>query len=234
MPRKKYREYDLTPELLDAYQNAALQNSEELLIEAKLLLSNNHFGRAYFLAIACIEEAGKAQIVFEAKGRNLNDGGVVKKIKERFEDHSSKITSAFVGWLSVSPTSKESIQAAVDLMVGLKHGREKSMYIDVKEKSHEISMPREVVRPSAARDCVSVAHNCLHHTKNYIRDNDPVERTPAQDKLMCLKQGVVTDIMSREDFWDFYLDAIRPGNSDLDNALVTYHDCYFKKSETYG
>ena len=230
---KKIRDYILTMDLLDEYQNAALKNAGELLEEAQLLLSKKHYARAYFLALASIEESGKAYLAFDAKGRNLKDGGVCKKIKERFENHNSKITAAFAGWLTFSDTPKEAIKNSVNLMIQLKHGQEASMYIDVKENGSDIYIPAEMVRPVAARDCVIVAVNCLHHAKLYIQKNVPPKRSSYQDKFMCIKQSTLTELISNEDFWEFYIRQLEKGESALDKAVVTYHDVYYQKQKRF-
>ena len=48
---KKNRGYQLTSALLRAFRKAAVDNARELQYEAALLLQNNHFSRAYFLAL---------------------------------------------------------------------------------------------------------------------------------------------------------------------------------------
>ena len=72
----------LTPALLRAYSAAALQNASELLEEALLLRDNGHMARAYFLAVACIEETGKALQAFDAQNRNMSDPAVCTKLKD--------------------------------------------------------------------------------------------------------------------------------------------------------
>ncbi|HWQ95122.1 MAG TPA: AbiV family abortive infection protein [Gammaproteobacteria bacterium] len=230
---QKVRDYKLTAELLDSYQHAALDNARELLDEARVLLSNDYFARAYFLSLASIEEAGKAYIAFDAKGRNLKDEGLCTKIKERLEDHSGKITSAFVGWISFSDSPREAVKTSVDLMIHLKRGREKSMYIDLKSDGITLSIPREVVRPVAARDCTRLAENCLHHTERYIQDNKPSKRTTYQDKLLCIKQKTLTEMLNTEDFWEYYIDQLEHGNNSYDQAVVTYHDGFYKKKKVF-
>jgi len=76
MPRQKNRNYTLTPELLQQYHEAALANARALLEEAALLLRYGHHARAYFLAVATIEETGKAVQAFDSMGRNLKDSAV--------------------------------------------------------------------------------------------------------------------------------------------------------------
>lgn len=226
---KKIRNYPLTLELLNTYRGAALANAADLLEEAQLLLSKKHYARAYFLALAAIEETGKAYLAFDASGRNLTDAGVCKKVKEKFEDHSSKITSAFVAWISFSGSQEEALKTSVDLMIHLKRGREKSMYIDVKECGTSLSIPREVVRTVAAMDCVRLAANCLHHTKLYIDNEPPPRRTSAQDKFLCLKQSVLTNMLNTEDFWEFYISHLNQGVVALEKIAITYHDGYYQK-----
>jgi AbiV family abortive infection protein len=230
---QKTREYNLTLDLLDAYQIAALNNARELLEEAKLLLGSSHFARAYFLALASIEEAGKAYISFEAKGRNLCDIGLCNKIKERLEDHSSKIDAAFLGWISQSTAKREAIQKAVDLIVDLKNGREKSMYIDVGEDGKNLSIPREIVRPVAAGDCVKLAENCIHYTDLYVKNNLPAKSSTAKDKLLCIRPKTFTEMLNIPDFWEFYLSYLKQDNRSFEDAATTYHDCYYKKHRLF-
>ena len=71
----------LTTTLLRFYSEAALRNAEELLTEASLLCHHDHMARAYFLAVACVEEAGKALLAFDAQNRNLSDPVVSTKLK---------------------------------------------------------------------------------------------------------------------------------------------------------
>jgi AbiV family abortive infection protein len=82
----------LTSDLLRDYGLAALANASELMAEATLLHDHGHFARAYFLAVAAIEETGKAFIAFDGRGRKLLDPAVASKLKRALEDHRSKIT----------------------------------------------------------------------------------------------------------------------------------------------
>ena len=66
----------LTLKLLRAYSEAALTNANELVQEASLLYATEHLARAYFLAVAAIEETGKGLLAFDARGRNLADPAV--------------------------------------------------------------------------------------------------------------------------------------------------------------
>jgi len=230
---KKERDYDLTDKLLVSYRDAALDNSRQLIDEAQLLFSKEHYARTYFLALASIEETGKAHILFDAMGRNLNDPGLCKKIKKKIEMHSDKITSAFVSWLLKSENKEEAVKEYMDISVHLKRGREKSMYTDVKSNTLGLSKPSEVVRQIAAKDCMHIAVNCLHHTETYIKRNEPRKTSKFEDKLYCINTDKITKMWNTEDFWKYYIAQMRQGNSDYPMASVKYHDEYFSKSKTF-
>lgn len=145
MPTQKNRNYELTRELLHQYSAAALRNAEELLDEASLLLKHDHQARAYFLAVASIEEIGKAVQAFDGMGRNLKDSAVATKLKLQFEDHSQKVTSAFVPWLIATPNLRKEVMSLVNTMLNVKHGREPSMYTDIHFKGPKITTPAAMV-----------------------------------------------------------------------------------------
>lgn len=71
------------------------------------------------------------------------------------------------------------------------------MYIDIKEENDEVSMPNEVVRPKAANDCVAVAQNCLHHTKNRMRRRDEPE--PSIGEVRMDAEILVADPLAHAD-----------------------------------
>jgi len=230
---KKFRDYELSMKLLEAYSRAALVNSQELIEEAQLLYSKSHFARTYYLALASIEETGKAHILYDAMGMNLSDHGLCEKIKIKIESHSDKITSAFVGWLLVSDDKEGSIKQFLDIAVHLKLGREKSMYTDIKHSSQELSNPSEVVRPVAAKDCIHLAVNCLHHTESYINNNTPRQTSSYEDKLLCINTAKITKIYNTEDFWEYYISQLEQGNKDHGMTTVRYHDEYFSKNKAF-
>jgi AbiV family abortive infection protein len=230
---RKQRGYVLTIELLDAYQNAALANARELLEEAQLLLSGKHHARAYFLALASIEETGKAYCAFDARGRDLNDDVVCKKVKEKLEDRSSKIVSAFRAWSTSTDSSQEMLRIGVGLVTDIKDGRERSMYVDMGEDETCLSVPRDVVRPAAATDCVKLAALCLHHTESYVGTNVPPRRTAYQDRLLNIETNTLKSMVGEADFWEYYVDQCNKGETDLYKAVVTYHDAYYQKKRRF-
>jgi AbiV family abortive infection protein len=106
----------MTTELLRSYSEAALQNADQLLVGASLLRDHGHDARAYFLAIACIEETGKALLVYGAQNRNLSDPAVCTKLKVTTESHAHKIGYALATWAMDSPNQREALTAAIDLV----------------------------------------------------------------------------------------------------------------------
>ena len=85
----------MAAELLRSYSEAALHNSDELLVESSLLHDHGHNARAYFLAVACIEEAGKALLAFDAQNRNLSDPAVCTKLKAPWKIMRRRLTTQY-------------------------------------------------------------------------------------------------------------------------------------------
>ena len=231
---KKNRDHNLIIDFLNEYENVALLNAQELLSEAELLYKNNCYARTYYLALASIEETGKAQIAFASKGRNLSDEGLCNKIKKSMDCHSTKITSAFTSWLIKSPNKNEVIDKCMELITHLEHGREFSMYTDIKNNNIDVSKPSEVIRQRAAKDTIALATNCLHHTKEYLSTNTPIKTNSHQDKLLCIPTNKTMDMFSTRDFWDFYIDQVEQGNNDHAKSTARYYDEYYNKRKLYN
>jgi len=222
------RNIRFSTELLRDYSLAALANASELVAEASVLYKHGHFARAYFLAVASIEETGKAFLAFDGQGRNVSDSGVASKLKRLMEDHSKKITSAFTAWLVATPNVRESVMPAINLMIDLKHGREPSMYTDIRPDSSMIQIPAAVIREKAAFDCIRLATDCLSHTHIHISEKMPEPRTRAQDQLFAMKAGQFQKIASTQDFWWYYIAQLEAGRKDLAEAVMSYQENYAK------
>lgn len=229
MPNVKTRNYELTPALLQQYHDAALANSGKLLLEASLLLEHGHYARAYFLAIAAIEEVGKAVQAFDGLGRNLKDSAVSTRLKLQFEDHSQKITSAFIPWLMASPNIREEVMSFVSLMIAVKQGREPSMYVDIKNDDSKVVTPESIVRPEAAKGCIRLAHDVLAHAKTHITQTTPNVTTRTQDAFFALKPSVYQKMMKTEDFWWYYISRMEAGDQALETAVTEYQKHYVAK-----
>jgi len=229
---KKHRKYTLSHELLDKYIDAALCNAGELLDEACDLLLKKHYARGYFLACASIEETGKAFSAFSAMGRNLTNPGIEKKVKETFEDHRSKMLSAFVCLLNKNGITKDDIDKFLKLASDLHVGRERSMYVDIND-NNEVTEPTKLVRPVAAINAVWLAVSCLETTGKYIAENDPEKFTPSQDKFMTLKKSQLTKMYNTKDFWEYCLFQFTNENSDIIEITSKYHDEYYCKDRLF-
>ncbi|MEK6900815.1 MAG: AbiV family abortive infection protein [Nanoarchaeota archaeon] len=225
--------FQFTPELLREYSNAALGNATELLKEASLLHKHGHVARVYFLAVASIEEIGKALQAFDAQGRNLADSAVASKLKRAMEDHSQKITAAFTAWLLASSNLPEAVMPAINLMIHLKHGREPSMYTDIRFDSSKVQVPAAVVREKAAYDCVRLAADCLAHAKKHVAEKTPEPRTRAQDQLFAMKSGQFQKIANTADFWWYYIAQFKSGQQDLAEVVIRYQEEYVTRGRRF-
>ena len=229
MPSVKIRNYQLTIELLQEYRDAALENARKLLAEAALLLKHKHHARAYFLAVASVEEIGKAVQAFDGMGRNLKNSAVSMRLKVQFEDHSQKITSAFVPWILATPNLRDEVMSFVNLMIDVKHGREPSMYTDIQSDGLKVTTPEAAVRPLAAENCVRLAHAVLSHAQSYVTRSKPKVTTWVQDAFFALKPSVVQKLTKTEDFWWYYISRMEAGDMALETAVTEYHKKYFSK-----
>jgi AbiV family abortive infection protein len=173
----------LTKTLLQSYSKAALRNADELLAEASLLRDNKYIARAYFLAVACIEEAGKALLAFDAQNRNLSDPAVSAKLQKSMGSHTGKITYALTSWALSNQDQRKALKVALNLISHIKRGREPSMDSELRSAPDRAQTPREVVRDSAARDCVMLAEVCLAHSHYHVIEKVPIEFTSAQDRV---------------------------------------------------
>ncbi|HBO3293635.1 TPA: AbiV family abortive infection protein [Pseudomonas aeruginosa] len=218
----------MTADLLRAYSEAALRNADELLAEAALLRDHDHMARAYFLSVACIEEAGKALLAFDAQNRNLSDPAVCTKLKTSMESHGQKINYALSMWALSSPDQREALKVALDLIFHVKHGREPSMYSDLRADPDRVQTPREVVRASAARDCVRLAENCLAHAHRHVSEKTPFKFTSAQDRLFTMKSAKFREMLNTEDFWWYYISRMEAGQQDIAEAVLGYERDHIK------
>lgn len=218
----------MTAELLRSYSEAALRNADELLVEASLLRDHDHMARAYFLAVACIEEAGKALLAFDAQNRNLSDPAVCTRLKASMESHGQKINYALSIWALSSPDQREALKVALDLIFHVKHGREPSMYSDLRTDPDRVQTPREVVRANAARDCVRLAENCLAHAHRHVIEKTPFSFTSAQDRLFTMKSAKFQEMLNTEDFWWYYISRMEAGQQDIAEAVIGYERDHIK------
>jgi AbiV family abortive infection protein len=210
---------------LAAFGDAAFRNATELAEEAALLAAHGHFARAYFLAVASIEETGKAIILFEAQGRDLKNPAVFSRLIRAWSDHGEKITSAFMPWFAADPEAiRTRVMPLTNLMVALRNGREPAMYSDIRSDNQRPQLPSEVVRESAAKDCVRLAADCLANARQHLKNNSPTQYSAEQDKLFALKRAHYHRIMNTPDFWWYYLAEMEAGRKDFAVAIMSYRE----------
>lgn len=217
-----------TADLLLSYSEGALFNAKQLLVEAFLLLDHDHNARAYFLAVACIEEAGKALLAFDPQKRNLSDPAVCTKLKAKMESHEQKITYAIGIWAMNSSEPRGAVVVALDLIFHLQSGREPSMYSDLRINPDRVETPPEVVRASAAKDCVRLAENALAYADRHVKERVPLQFTPDQDKLFTMKSGKFQEMLNNADFWWYYLSRLEAGKLDIAEVVYGYERDYIK------
>ena len=216
---------------------AALANAKALLQEASLLLQHGHYSRAYLLAVASIEETGKAAIAHDAPGRNLRDQAVRSKIDRMITDHASKIRAAFTGFLVADPD--KNAERAVELIVQLQRGREPSMYTEIRTDGSVYS-PSNSVSETNANDCIRLADRCFRSIENHIQTIPPRASTSMEDRFFALRNGETSKIMNRSDFSWYYISRLEQGEKDLASAVITYKHDYllagkeFEKSGADG
>ena len=224
----------LTSTLLQLYSEAALRNADELFSEARLLLDHDHMARAYFLGVACIEEAGKALLAFDAQNRDLSDPAVCTRFKNSMLNHGMKINYVLSMWALSSPDQRKALKVALDLIFYVKHGREPSMYSDLRTGPDRVQTPREVVGDNAARDCVRLAENCLAYARRHVIEKKPVKFTTAHDRLFTMKPAKFQEMLNTEDFWWYYISRMEAGQQDIAEAVLGYEREHIKTGTPFS
>ncbi|ELA6639613.1 AbiV family abortive infection protein [Vibrio alginolyticus] len=226
-------DFRFTVKALQELSNVSLDNAEQLISEAKLLLANNLLPRAYFLSVAAIEEVGKAYLCFESSSRNLNDSAVTAKIIKSIENHSNKINAAFHASIQTSQDPEGAVRKAVDLMITLQNGREPSMYTDINYIESKVYTPNSVIREVAATDSVRLAELCYSTTMHYVKNFKPSNKSKVDDVVFGLKSKVFSKIIECEDFWWFMMDKYENNQVNQNEIILEYHKDYFSKNKLF-
>ena len=202
---------------------AALDNAVALVSEAEALLASEHLARAYFLAVASVEEVGKSALAFNAAGRNLDDQQVVKKTWNNLLDHKSKIIAAFGPSLQLTQKDNltEALETSLELMGDLRRGLEPSMYTSILADG-SVQCPKEIVRPVAARDAVRLAQHCLARAQQHLPNKEPQATSVASDYFYTLSGTKIQEIMAQPEFSSFYMARIQGGDISLEGAIYAF------------
>lgn len=224
---------NITPELLSDYSKAAICNAQDLIAEAKLLLSHKHYARAYFLSVSSIEEVGKALLSFDSQNRNLFDQAVRSKLKNNFTDHIKKIQYALCIWGANSADPQSALEKALDLILSLHSGRQPSLYTDLRSNPDRVQLPSNVVRAKASEDCVRLADHCLMYAQKHLREKSPQQFSVAHNRLFVTKEAKFRDILRSEDFWLYALSEMEGGLHDIAEIFLRYEQAYSKPGKSY-
>ncbi len=224
----------LTKAGLKLLVTASLENAKSLIDEAELLLNHSHISRAYFLAVAAIEEIGKAIIAFEGQGRNLSDGAVQSKLFKTIIDHKSKIISAFVGSLKTTEPKnmEEAIETSIGLMSGLRAGREPSMYTELLPNG-TVQSPAAIVRQIAAADAIRLAKHCYARAEKYLSSTAPETRSHSDNFVYIMNKNVHAAILGSSDFWWYHISQIKSGSSEMSDNILYYHTDFYSKNRMF-
>ncbi len=230
---KKMSGYTLTSTLLKGYRKAAVDNARELQYEAALLLANNHFSRAYFLATASIEEIGKAVQAFDALGRNVRDTEISTRVRLNFQDYSKKLAAAVFPWMLRDPKNRESVALFIETLVEAKNASEPSLFVGIEPQGMDIHTPFAVVRREMAEECVRMARTIFSYAAPHVLDGHYKVRTKAEDDFFVMKPSSVLNMSSGADFWQYYIACMKSGDAAFEAALMDYTKKYLAKNEKY-
>jgi hypothetical protein len=123
---------------------------------------------------------------------------------------------------------RKALKMSLDLIGHLQHGREPSMYSDLRTAPDRAQTPREVVRDSAARDCIRLAENCLAYAHSHMVEKTPAKFTGAQDRLFTMKSAKFQEILNTEEFWWYYISQIEADQKDLAEVVLGYERDHIK------
>jgi hypothetical protein len=138
------------------------------------------------------------------------------------ESHGDKISYALGMWAMSSPDRREALKVALELVGHIKRGREPSMYSYLRTDPDRAQTPRELVRESAARDCVRLAENCLANAHRHVLEKTPAKVTTAHDRLFTMKSAKFQELLNTEDFWWYYVSQMKAGHEDIAEAVLRY------------
>ena len=169
--RRQARE-PLSIPLIFSAMTKTLENAQELIEDADLLLSHNRYPRAYALAHLAREELIKCVLLFPAAMELARDHHVDwEEIDRRLRDHQAKISGTLlVDFFILNPPPDGVYQASelsqrMNTVQDINDAKNYSLYAS--QIDHEFFKPSELVGEQAARTGVSDAHNLLQVTQTF-------------------------------------------------------------------
>jgi len=179
--------------------------------------------------VASIEEIGKSVQAFEGLGKNLKDPAIQQRLKLSFEDHSQKVTYAFIPWLQIVSNLRENVMEFTNIIVAIQFGREAAMYTDINAEQVAVTTPDMQVRERMAHDCVRLAKAVMKHATPYAMQEQPRPTSRAHDALFSMKPSIYSRIMNTEGFWWFHISRMEQGSSAFDVNVIEYNQIYLGK-----
>lgn len=233
MPTKNHRN-QLTARLLRSYQDVTIRNARELLHEAKLLLENNFYARAYMLSVAVIEEVGKSVQIFDALGRDMLDPAVSTRVRLNFEIYKKKMSAAIFPLLLFVPNRKEDVVPLIERLVETKSVRDPALYTDVDLESRSVVTPNSITTATMARTYLDLAREIFDHALNYVVNYPPKIRSKAEDIVFAMKPTVFLTMTESPDFWEYYISRMRAGDASFEDAVMDYNQKYYAKDSKFN
>ena len=141
--------------------DACLQNADQLLDEAELLLRNSHQARALTLALLAYEEIGKSQIVADYFNNMVSE----KEFKEAFSRH--EIKSAYnARQFRITSTNPFEARIVYSRMEAKKYSRYRmaSLYVNCSE-DYEPQLPSEAVTKENASAAIVAFRKKIGHIR---------------------------------------------------------------------
>jgi AbiV family abortive infection protein len=230
---KKNRGYQLTSMLLRGFRKAAVDNARELQYEAALLLQYNHFSRAHFLAVTCIEEVGKSVQAFDALGRNVRDPAISTRVKLNFDDYAKKMTAAVFPWLLLEPDRRDEVMAFIDSLIDARRTSSPALQMGIDPHSAKIIVPSQMIKANAARTCVRMAQTIFEFAAPHVMESPPKIRTKVEDEFFAMKPQVLVSLTNNADFWQYYISCMKTGDSAFEAAVAEYSRKYYAKNAKF-
>jgi AbiV family abortive infection protein len=226
VPSKNKPSIPLSSKLLRRYRDAAIDNARELLYEATLLLSHNHYARAYHSCIAAIEEVGTAVQVFDALGRNIHDADVVNRFVLNLDDYGRKVTAAVFPWLLVVPDKRSHAMPYISAMIkGQSVPRDQAMRTRIDPNGPtgpQINTPNFRVTYTAAEEWLALAKEIYAHGETYVLCTPTKIRTKAEDEVFAMKSAALIAVTNNPEFWEYYISCMKTGNATFEAAVSEY------------
>jgi hypothetical protein len=123
-----------------------------------------------------------------------------------------------------------------NLCVALETGREKSMYVDVKDNG-EVSIPNQIVSKRNAEDSLRLSTDLLKIAERFVLENKPPNMSETQDQFHAIPTRKLKKMIQSNNFIEFLMEKVneRGKLEGLDGIklMLDYYQQYFCKNELY-